>query len=86
MSSFIATPLNTFSADIAAEHPEKLHKLSKAFGHLFSIQPIEGCQIAQIDDRLIALPQDLNLAEYIGQDIGLMRYEDEVLVRRLGVA
>ena len=73
-------PASSFSA---GSGPEKLHKLGRAFGLLSSIQPAEECQIAQIDKRLIVLPKDLDLSEHIGKMVGLMRYEDRILVRRL---
>lgn len=63
--------------------PEKLRHLGRAFGFLSSVQPAEGCQIAQIGERLMVLPEDLDLSQYIGRRIGMMRYEDRILIRRL---
>lgn len=68
----------------SATAPEKLRHLGRAFGILFSVQPAEDCQIAQIGERLMVLPGDLDLSQYIGQRIGMMRYEDRILIRRLG--
>jgi hypothetical protein len=79
-SSSVCGIVSGFSA---ASSPEKLHHLGRAFGLLSSIQPAEECQIAQIDERLIVLPKDLDLSEHIGKRVGLMRYEDRILVRRL---
>jgi hypothetical protein len=63
--------------------PEKLHNLGRAFGLLVSVQAEEGCQIALIGSQAIALPEDIRLSEHIGRRIGVMRYGDRVLIRRL---
>jgi hypothetical protein len=71
-----------FSASFPAE-PIHMHHLSRAFGLLASIQPVEDCQLAQIGQRLVVLPQDLDLSGHIGQRIGLIRVDEKYLIRRL---
>ena len=79
MSGTACEPIN-FSA---SPTPEKLHHLGRAFGLLTSVQHAEECQLAQIGERLIALPEDLDLSGYLGQRVGMMRYEEHILIRRL---
>jgi hypothetical protein len=66
-----------------AEVPEKLLHASRAFSHLISIQQEKDCQIAQIGSRLMLLPANLRLSEYLGQRIGMMRYKDRIPIKRL---
>jgi hypothetical protein len=53
------------------------------FGLLVSIQPDEECQIAQIGQDLIVLPQDLDLSGYVGKSIGMIRVDFERYCVRL---
>ncbi|OPY54682.1 MAG: hypothetical protein A4E48_00261 [Methanosaeta sp. PtaU1.Bin060] len=55
----------------------------RAFGQLASIQPDDNCQIAQIGERLIVLPEDLDLHEHVGHRIGICRIEGQYHIRRL---
>jgi hypothetical protein len=63
--------------------PEKLHNLGRAFGLLSSIRPAEDCQIAQIGQRLIVLPCDLDISGHVGQRIGLILVDEKYCIRRL---
>jgi hypothetical protein len=80
--SVVSASINNFP-NPSATAPEKRRHLGRAFGLLSSIQPAEECQLAQIGDRLMVLPDDIDLSQYLGQRIGMMRYEDRILVRRL---
>ena len=71
---------NGFSAGSA---PEKLYDLRGAFGLLSSIQQADECQIAQIDKDLVVLPIGLDLSQYLGQSIGMVRERNRILIRRL---
>jgi hypothetical protein len=71
---------NGFSAGSA---PEKLYDLRGAFGLLSSIQQADECQIARIDKDLVVLPMDLDLSQYLGQSIGMIRETNRILIRRL---
>jgi hypothetical protein len=83
MSGFcVNASINNLSTPSAAV-PEKLHHCGRAFGLLQDIQPAEDCQLAQIGQRLIVLPQDLDLSEYLGQRVGLIRIDEKYLVRSL---
>jgi hypothetical protein len=79
--SIVSASINSF-LNPTATPPEKLHHLGRAFGLLSSVRQEEDCQIAQIGNRLLVLPADLHLSEYLGHRIGLMRYEDRFLIRR----
>ncbi|MFA6371067.1 MAG: hypothetical protein WCW68_00430 [Methanothrix sp.] len=81
-SSSDCRPANGFSAGKA---PTKLHHLGRAFGLLSSIQQAEECQIARIDDNLVVLPLNLDLSQYLGQSIGMMRDLNRILIRRLNL-
>jgi hypothetical protein len=61
----------------------KLHHCGRAFGLLQSVECAEDCQIAQIGERLIVLPQDLDLSEYLGQRVGLIKIDEKYLIRSL---
>lgn len=63
--------------------PEKLYDLRGAFGLLSSIQQADECQIAHIDENLVVLPMGLDLSQYLGQSIGMMRERNRILIRRL---
>ena len=67
----------------AGSAPEKLYDLRGAFGLLSSIQQAEECQIARIDKDLVVLPMDLDLSQYLGQNIGMVREKNRILIRRL---
>ena len=78
------------SSDCGAENgissgsaPEKLYDLRGAFGLLSSIQQADECQIAQIDKDLVVLPIGLDLSQYLGQSIGMVRERNRILIRRL---
>jgi len=79
-SSSVCGPVNGFFAGTA---PEKLHHLGRAFGLLSSIQPGEDYQIARINDDFVVLPLNLDLSQYLGQSIGMMRDVNRILIRRL---
>ena len=80
MSSSSDCGADGFSADSA---PEKLYDLRGAFGLLSSIQQADECQIARINKDLVVLPMDLDLSQYLGQSIGIMREKNRILIRRL---
>ena len=86
MSPVSSSPIKTFSAADAVL-PEKLDPLDRAFGLLSSVTSDEGSQIAQIDSRLgtriILLPLDFDLSEYVGHEIGMTREGNRFLVRKL---
>lgn len=48
-----------------------LHDNSGVFGKLFSIKPDDDCQIAQIGEIQVVIPQDFDLSSYIGMRIGV---------------
>jgi hypothetical protein len=79
-SSSVCWPPNCFPEGSTLK---KLHHLGRAFGVLSSIQLREECQIARIDDNLVVLPLDLDLSQYLGQSIGMMRDVNRILIRRL---
>ena len=60
-----------------------LHNNSGVFGKLFSIEPDDDCQIAQIGEFQVVIPQDLDLAGYIGQRIGMAYIQGKYYVRRV---
>lgn len=64
-----------------SEPPEKLHHLDRTYGLLSSVRTEEDCQIACINRRLIVLPADLDLSAWVGKCVGMMRYNDRVLIR-----
>jgi hypothetical protein len=43
----------------------------------------EECQIAWIDDNFVVLPLDLDLSQYLGQSIGMIRDVNRILIRKL---
>lgn len=55
----------------------------RAFGLLSDLQAYEDCQIATIEQRHIILPTYLDLKPYLGSRIGMVRVEEEYLVRKL---
>ena len=59
-----------------------LHDNSGIFGKLFSIEPDEDCQIAQIGDCQVVIPQDFDLSSYIGQRIGVAFIDGKFYVQR----
>ncbi len=59
-----------------------LHDNSGIFGKLFSIEPDEDCQIAQIGEFQVVIPQDFDLSSYIGQRIGVAYVLGKYYVRR----
>ena len=81
-------PICTFSADNAAQQPEKLLHMGRAFGLLSAVRAESNCQIARIVNRLgerhIVLPSDLDLRGFIGQEIVMLRLDDRYPVRRAG--
>ena len=77
--SAINAPIDVFSADRAV--PEKLLHLGRAYGQLLSVEREEDCQIARINRRQIVLPADLDLSAHIGRCIGMMRYNEKILIR-----
>lgn len=87
MIGTLAANINDFSADNPAQKPQVFHHCDRAQGLLVSIRPDEECQIARIVnrfcDRQIVLPQDLDLSEYIGQRIVMIRIDDKYLARRV---
>ena len=89
MSTVSSSPIKAFPAADAVL-PEKLHPLDRAFGLLSSVTSDEDGQIAQIDSRLgtriILLPLDFDLSEYIGHEIGMTREGNRFLVRKLSEA
>jgi hypothetical protein len=50
---------------------------------LYGIWPSEGCQIAKIGESLVVLPPDLALSGLMGHRVGLVRIDDQYLIRRL---
>ena len=81
MSGTVCGAIYPLSADSAV--PEKLHHLGRAYGLLSSVRVEEDCQIARINRRLIVLPADLDLSSHIGRCIGMMRYEDRILIQSI---
>lgn len=75
----INAPIDVFSADRAV--PEKLLHLGRAYGLLSYVRREEDCQIARINRRQIVLPADLDLSAWVGKCVGMMRYNDRVLIR-----
>jgi hypothetical protein len=63
------------------DRPERLCHGDAAFGVLSSLSQAEGYQLAQVGKRLIMLPQELDLTGYIDQRIGLLKIDQEFLVR-----
>jgi hypothetical protein len=60
-----------------------LRPRGRMFGLLVSIQPDEECQIAQIGQDLIVLPQYLDLSGYVGKSISMIRVDFERYCVRL---
>jgi hypothetical protein len=73
----------TYTVTVPAPLPEKLHHCCEVFGLLQSIRLAEDCQIAQIDQLLIVLPPDLDLAKYVGQMAGIVNVDGKYHVRGL---
>jgi hypothetical protein len=88
MSGIVSTSINPFPADVATPAPEVLRHCGRVQGLLAEIQPAEECVIARVVNRLgerhIVLPQDLDWSSYLGQQIVMMRLDDQYLVRRVG--
>jgi hypothetical protein len=84
MSGSVCTSINIFPT-APAFVPEKLHDCGRRFGLLSSIQLLleEDCQIAKIGERLVVLPIDLDLSEYLNQRIGMVRIGHKYHIRRL---
>ncbi len=59
-----------------------LHDNSGVFGKLFSIKPDDDCQIAQIGEYQVVIPQDFDLSSYIGQRIGVACIDGKFYVQR----
>jgi|GEM_PF-6429657 hypothetical protein len=59
-----------------------LHDNSGVFGVLSAIEPDEDCQIAQIGECQVVIPQDLDLSSYIGQRIGVACIDGKFYVQR----
>lgn len=66
-----------------ATTPQKMHHCDRRFGLLYGIWPSEGCQIAKIGESLVVLPPDLALSGLMGHRVGLVRIDDQYLIRRL---